>query len=933
MKLLVLFCIILPLNCILAQQMGLFYGANTNAINKTTFVQNNSELLMLDLRQTKDAVTNQLAVVSFNQDLESTEYRYFDIIHNGSSYSYLNLLGAACLNDLLVVAVLDPTSQSSQNQLRLIQIDLSTNQMTSSVLPEIYTRFGPPARQKGNELIVYLQTIDGQLNRYAFDITNLSNVSAVSLGSYPVLSNTNLEPSEFKIVNNDEYILIHDYCQNNFIKRTAGGTFFKTTIPYGGFKKIATFDINNNNNAEVITDDSVYIFSTGLSLINKFSFTHLAYSNYISHRHTPMLIFDNKRILYYNTGAVAVYDSNYNLISFEELNTRPNIFQSYTDMNGEKLAFTNSRLLNPFASSFLVPNDFSLNDGKYSVLIFKEGCTSNTLGNKKLSNQNLSFSAGLLSNIFQNSSNQNFVYDTQDSTQGLLYSTRSYMQGFDLSGNFKIERSDAVYRFGPYTDTALFNSLIQDKYRKNYYVTKEMINNHLDSLAIGSTNYRAPEGIHYWPGNGDVSVGQSEIVADFLDRNDNGKYEPYQGDVPKMYGDAMVFGLYHTPNFESDSSMTGETFTPFAVEHHKYIYWFDCDTSEVLSNSVFYKHKVINRGEAMAQYIFSNYMDADIGLSTDDFMGTDVMNNLVYTYNSVEFDSGQNGSFGFGSKIPTVGISILQGAKKNDDFIDNPFGSSIGESVNGIGFGDTITDNEYYGLTSSLIFSNGVTDTNFFYNQFLATQGVDTSGMFNSYGGIPMKHAMISNSDPFFYSSNGVPHSNNYTEFSVGNQHGDRRVLANTGGPDCSIPAGESRTFDFVYTIALDTASPSHLNSVDKLRNDAMYLKKIWRGNTSFCGKNFDYYDAPESNLKRSDGNIDFNLYPNPTYGYIYLDDLEVADDAMVRIYNLAGAQIKAMPNSSHKLIIDCNAFESGMYLLNYSANGKSKTKKFVISK
>src|SRR5690606_13106808 len=144
---------------------------------------------------------------------------------------------------------------------------------------------------------------------------------------------------------------------------------------------------------------------------------------------------------------------------------------------------------------------------------------------------------------------------------------------------------------GPLFTSVADSNMQRDKYNRSYYVTAQMIADHVGHiLTYNNPNYGIPDGIRYWPGNGNVANGEAQKLADFVDHNNDGIYEPMLGEFPKIYGDRCLLTMYHQDQSDSLNN---------SLEIHRYLYQYDCDTNEILKNTIFCNVRYINRGTDM----------------------------------------------------------------------------------------------------------------------------------------------------------------------------------------------------------------------------------------------------------------------------------------------------------------------------------------------
>lgn len=88
---------------------------------------------------------------------------------------------------------------------------------------------------------------------------------------------------------------------------------------------------------------------------------------------------------------------------------------------------------------------------------------------------------------------------------------------------------------------------------------------------------------------------------------------------------------------------------------------------------------------------------------------------------------------------------------------------------------------------------------------------------------------------------------------------------------------------------------------------------------------------ASKSMLSAQPNNEEWQVYPNPTTGFVTFNNIEVG--ATIRVYSIEGKLCKTFQINNNENTIDLTSFENGIYLLEYSVNDIKQTKKIVISK
>jgi hypothetical protein len=195
-------------------------------------------------------------------------------------------------------------------------------------------------------------------------------------------------------------------------------------------------------------------------------------------------------------------------------------------------------------------------------------------------------------------------------------------------------------------------------------ITKQDIQNHISNYT--QVGYVLPDNIANWRGNGDVTIGMANKLADFIDINQNQIYEPMLGDYPAIKGDEAVYWINHTQKFE----------------YHGMLYGFDNPTDSALNQSLFIDYEIINRDVVAYDSIkLGMVVDFDLGNPMDDAIGCDSLENVFFVYNGDAFDEDRNGVTGYGANIPVVGVKFLSDSM--DGFVYYNIGSgNNGDPVN-----------------------------------------------------------------------------------------------------------------------------------------------------------------------------------------------------------------------------------------------------------
>lgn len=501
----------------------------------------------------------------------------------------------------------------------------------------------------------------------------------------------------------------------------------------------------------------------------------------------------------------------------------------------------------------------------------------------------------------------------------VMFYGSSYLVGKDANGalySTYTSQANLSTLPGPFSPVSTGNLELIDRYSRGYYVSRDMIDEHITQITNANPSYVIPFGIREWPAHGDTWLGQAADLAPFVDQNNNGIYEPELGDYPSIYGTQCILNIYH-----------GDLqFNASGLETHQYIYTLDCDTSETINSSIFVTNRIFARNGDFTESYFTKFSDGDNGNPFDDYLGTNVELGMTYIYNADLYDEPYGGAIGFNDTLPAQGFQILKGIKIADDGMDND--GTGGFPVNAYGLSDGTPDNEFSTLESSMRYSpsTSVTTPAMFYN---VAQGILPNGTPNSVNGVDIRFDYFGESDLSFYASGGVNHGNLNYEFINGNAPGDRSIWGSSAQFDLSL--GSMVEITGVYITAIDTTTNTTdlLAPVKHLFELGTILKGMYGNNMAGCDLTFDPY---VSDLTLSTEEItplpEFTLYPNPTGGDLYVRT-EVSETCEWFLVDLQGNVLQT-GELNGQTQISLHGLSAGIYLLNLKTDGQLISKRVV---
>ena len=283
--------------------------------------------------------------------------------------------------------------------------------------------------------------------------------------------------------------------------------------------------------------------------------------------------------------------------------------------------------------------------------------------------------------------------------------------------------------------------------------------------------YSIPTSFVDWPANGNPSAGQDLYLAPFVDTDGDGFYDPYVGDYPDygfnttvedcknkdrdapvaLFGDNNIYWIFNDKG-DAHTETNGE---PIGLEVRAQAFSFN--SNDEINNMTFINYTVINQGsQTLTKTYFGHFIDPDLGCPDDDFVGCDVQRGLGFAYNWQDNDATCQGgsSIGYGQQPPAIGVDFFEGPYQDDDGVDNPGPQNTGEFIDciiardqkgipykglGIGYGDSVIDNERFGMRAFIYFNregnSNLTDPSNASHWYNYLQSIWKNGRPQSYGG------------------------------------------------------------------------------------------------------------------------------------------------------------------------------------------------------
>ena len=261
-----------------------------------------------------------------------------------------------------------------------------------------------------------------------------------------------------------------------------------------------------------------------------------------------------------------------------------------------------------------------------------------------------------------------------------------WIGGVDAGGQLKVaamtyRQTGNDYWPGPLdTVNVSTDQTVCDQYDKHFRIKRQDVDDFYANTISPQTGYQIPSSILNWPGNGDPGRNQAHYLAPFYDANGDGFYDPSAGDFPDfyegapgqsactagLYGDEALWWVFNDKgNIHTESGANA-----IGIEIQAQAFGFN--TNDEINNMTFYAYKVFNRSFfTVNNCYFGQWVDADLGLYSDDYVGCDVSRGLGYTYNG-DADDGGGAPGTYGLNPPCIGCDFFQGPLADSaDGVDN----------------------------------------------------------------------------------------------------------------------------------------------------------------------------------------------------------------------------------------------------------------------
>ncbi|MCX6306085.1 MAG: T9SS type A sorting domain-containing protein [Bacteroidetes bacterium] len=562
-------------------------------------------------------------------------------------------------------------------------------------------------------------------------------------------------------------------------------------------------------------------------------------------------------------------------------------------------------------------------------------------------------------------SGSHFFYDTaqyevpKGSGKTSMFSNTMWIGGKDGQG--QVHFAGERYRQGPVFGPAgtcpdFYAGPVMDSTK--YSIYQDTIWNYIWNLKKSDIDYHRAHftdagytpihDILTWPGNGKTSLGQAPQLAPYIDENENSIYDPLNGDYPAIRGDQALFFIFNDDRGQHYESQGAK----LRVEIHGMAYAYDMPEDSALKNTVFLYYRLYNRSQTTYDStLLGIFSDIDLGYANDDYVGCDVERSMYFGYNGMPID-GTGQSNAYGENPPTQSVTLLAGPYMDADGIDNPRYDLNGNqlcdfSVNGLNFGDSVADNERFGLQRFLYINNSnsgvpsyMQDPNYAPEYYQLLCGKWKNGTTMVYGGNGSPTAggygpecrfmFPGESDTLNWGVGCAPPNGpvNWTEETAKNNPGDRRGLGVTG--PVTFKPGDIQEVDLAFSWARDYTSDNPLGSLAKLRLITDKINKAFASNRLPDGTLINGFSDQHKPC-----DLLATVYPNPSRDQLTIKSVNefLPANTVIDLVTTQGSCVQSIVTTNRtKLVhLDISQIPPGVYFIRIKTGEGQVVKKAVV--
>jgi hypothetical protein len=375
-----------------------------------------------------------------------------------------------------------------------------------------------------------------------------------------------------------------------------------------------------------------------------------------------------------------------------------------------------------------------------------------------------------------------------------------------------------------------------------------------------------------------------------------------QGCPEEVLGDQMLFSVYN--DLRTDIDIWPTPRIGLEVQQTTFAY----DEPGGLGRTIFSRYRIFNKGrDNLDSAYVAIWMDADVGMSNDDFAGCDTTLGLVYAFNGDDFDEK------YGTLTPAVGCDLLQGP-----IVDAPGETAV------LPDGTELMNKRILGTTAT-----------FFYASVSALPGMTHPGSaedaYNSVSGLGvhgepwLDPVQGDNPTTFPFAGDPVTGSGWLIESAISPK--DIKMGIATGPFD--MAPGDSQDVVIALIAAQGT---DYLNSISVLRAYDLAAQLAYESGFDVVASAENFAYIPEKTTLSQN-------YPNPFNPSTQISfSLSRPDVVSLDVYNILGKRVATLVQGKlspghHEARWEPQGLSSGIYLCQLKVGDTVLTRKLLFQK
>jgi hypothetical protein len=377
--------------------------------------------------------------------------------------------------------------------------------------------------------------------------------------------------------------------------------------------------------------------------------------------------------------------------------------------------------------------------------------------------------------------------------------------------------------------------------------------------------------IYDWPAHGNVANGEDYWQAPFYDYDQDGNYNPSQGDYPIIKGCCATYMIQN----DDRGLHTQSNSEPIGLEIHTMFYHYK--TWDFLNDATFVEVTVKNTSENdYTDFQYGIRVDPSLGNYLDNNAGSDSTTNMMYFYNTDNDDE-----LGYGIDPPAIGVVALDSAVNACTF--GPPGAGL---------------NEYWNTMS----------------------GLEANGLpvINPFAGSTTFEYSDDPNDPTGWSQYSQGLSGGDLRGLMTTNHGPLDGVENGGQWGGTLPVEIKQTYAILYA-----RNGDHLQNVTQLLSDAAAVKEFHDNDSDVPCEGW-WWGIDELQT------ADFSVYPNPASNQLTIENgLEL--EMQISIMNIEGKIVYTNEFSGTSSTIDVSNLKAGIYLIQITTDSGNIVKRVII--